>query len=121
MSKHSRRQVRALRERDGDDCWLCESPIDFGIASQLDPGFGTRDHVNPKADGGSDDLANLRLAHRSCNEARGREMDIRKRSRRRRSAGARRPDIAWDDRMSARPPSGGRVLYLGEQAKSACM
>lgn len=36
----------------------------------------TIDHLVPIADGGLDELANVRLAHRQCNCARGRGGDI---------------------------------------------
>lgn len=66
-----RRQVRALRRRDGDDCWLCKMPIDFTITSRDDPWHWSRDHFIPRSLGGSSALENLRLAHRWCNSRRG--------------------------------------------------
>ena len=90
MSVSSRKQIRSLRERDGDDCWLCEAPIDFRLTDPNDPAYGTRDHVNPRSEGGSDDLGNLRLAHKSCNEERGRAKEAAKKRRARRAAQRRR-------------------------------
>ncbi|MBF0808519.1 HNH endonuclease [Rothia nasimurium] len=58
-------------------CWLCQAPI---IDHRYTPGccsFEKRlhrlsvDHVLPRSLGGSDDIANLRPAHFSCNSARG--------------------------------------------------
>ena len=43
-------------------CFWCQL---FTLPSQL-----TRDHVTPKADGGSNDWGNLILVHKKCNEAR---------------------------------------------------
>nr|WP_273661551.1 HNH endonuclease signature motif containing protein [Corynebacterium heidelbergense] len=39
------------------------------------PGADSPDHVIPRAHGGTDDLANLRPAHRRCNSAR-RDMPL---------------------------------------------
>jgi len=66
-----RSQVRRLRERDGDDCWLCLLPIDFTITDINDPMHCSRDHVVPRALGGSRGVENMRLAHRQCNAERG--------------------------------------------------
>jgi 5-methylcytosine-specific restriction endonuclease McrA len=35
------------------------------------PGFPTLDHLIPASKGGTDDPENLKLAHRSCNRAKG--------------------------------------------------
>ena len=64
------RKVARLRERDGDLCWLCEQPIDFGVP----PGHRnspTLDHVIPAVHGGSYADSNIKLAHKLCNHARG--------------------------------------------------
>ena len=52
-----RRTKAAVIARDGGICWLCELP-----------GADTADHVIARARGGSNDPANLRAAHRRCNE-----------------------------------------------------
>lgn len=55
------RKRRALRLRDGPDCYWCGAP-----------GLGvTIDHVIPKSMGGSNRLENLVLACEPCNQARG--------------------------------------------------
>lgn len=69
-----RRQVRRLRERDGDGCYLCGLLIDFTITDVNDPMHYSRDHVVPRALGGGPTLANVRLAHRRCNTEKGREL-----------------------------------------------
>jgi hypothetical protein len=61
---------RLICERDGWMCWICRKEID----RQLLPPHrhaGTADHVVPISKGGSDDEANLRAAHFSCNARRG--------------------------------------------------
>jgi len=64
--------VRAARlaERDGWTCWLCGGTVD-PAAPAASPGRATVDHLVPRSRGGSDDAANLRLAHRRCNQRRG--------------------------------------------------
>jgi 5-methylcytosine-specific restriction endonuclease McrA len=71
-SRSSAELRAAVRERDGDDCFVCRKPIDFARA----PGtlWGpSLEHVVPIAAGGSrSDLGNLRLSHAyPCNKAKG--------------------------------------------------
>lgn len=54
----------ALLLRDGSSCYLCEQCADQDDPLEIE-------HVKPRAAGGSDDLPNLRLAHRSCNQVKG--------------------------------------------------
>lgn len=54
-----------LASRDGDVCQLCGDPFDEGLALR------TLDHIIPRARGGTDHPANLRLAHFLCNHQRG--------------------------------------------------
>jgi 5-methylcytosine-specific restriction endonuclease McrA len=49
-------------------CGICGKPF----TDPDDPPVA--DHVIPRADGGSDDITNLRPAHRSCNGRRGANM-----------------------------------------------
>lgn len=53
-----------LVSRDGARCYLC------GQGQDADDPFEI-EHVIPRAAGGSDDIENLKLAHRSCNRAKG--------------------------------------------------
>jgi hypothetical protein len=66
--------VGYLRDRDGDKCGICDRPMRFDVSTgargESDEG-ATVDHVIPRSHGGSDDAANLRLAHWRCNRARG--------------------------------------------------
>lgn len=55
---------RAETLRTERTCWLCGKP-----GTPDDP--LTADHVKPRAAGGTNDRANLRAAHLSCNQRRG--------------------------------------------------
>tara|TARA_R110000868_G_scaffold343404_2_gene604426 strand:- start:1422 stop:1793 length:372 start_codon:yes stop_codon:yes gene_type:complete len=70
--------VEYLAQRDGNKCGICGKRVDTSLSSgprgdDLGPSI---DHVIPRSKGGSDDLANLRLAHWSCNRLRGNRGDI---------------------------------------------
>lgn len=63
----------ALWDKSGGRCFLCEEK--FNLASdEIHP-----DHDIPEAEGGATDLANLNLAHASCNKAKrnAKSIDIR--------------------------------------------
>lgn len=64
----------AVRLRDGNECYICKAYVPEGLP-QKDPRHATLDHVIEAASGGSSSIINLRLAHRSCNEARGKEFN----------------------------------------------
>ena len=64
-------KVARLRERDGDDCWLCLKTIDFDLVPDH-PMSKSLDHVIPRSAGGTWADWNLRLAHRKCNTMRDR-------------------------------------------------
>ena len=55
-----RRTVRAVVARDNGVCWICGKP-----------GATSADHVHRWADGGTDNMRNLRAAHVHCNMKRG--------------------------------------------------
>ena len=57
------RRRRTLWERDAGLCGFCGDPVDL-LEMDLD-------HIIPKADGGSNDDSNLRVAHRLCNRLAG--------------------------------------------------
>lgn len=52
--------VLIIAERDGYLCFLCSKPFNQKESPTLD-------HWYPKSLGGSDELSNLRLAHKTCN------------------------------------------------------
>jgi 5-methylcytosine-specific restriction endonuclease McrA len=56
--------IAAIVMRDGDCCYICGQGQDLHDPWEVE-------HVKPKAMGGSDDLDNLALAHRSCNRTKG--------------------------------------------------
>jgi len=62
MNRHRRWLIVRLKDRDGSDCMLCYQPLKEDI---------TIDHIVPRSLAGKDELANLQLAHRRCNEAKG--------------------------------------------------
>lgn len=57
------RKVRSLLRRDGDLCHFCRDALNSENISL--------DHVIPRARGGSNELTNLVLACKDCNNARG--------------------------------------------------
>lgn len=80
----SGRKIPRLRryviELYGNQCWLCDQPINIGLRHP-DPGSLSLDHAIPRSRGGSDWIDNLRPAHLSCNLSRGNRTDNRRRAR----------------------------------------
>ena len=60
----------ALFARDGWACQICSEPVDY-LADPHSDWYPSLDHIVPRSRGGSDDVSNLRLAHRWCNSVRG--------------------------------------------------
>lgn len=62
-----------LARRDGDRCGICNQWVDLDLPSgpRGNPDGPSIDHVVPVSQGGTDDLANLRLTHWACNNKRG--------------------------------------------------
>ena len=58
-----------LAERDGPNCHICGGLMNFDRPRRKTG--ATVDHVIPRSQGGSNDISNLKLAHKRCNEARG--------------------------------------------------
>lgn len=59
-----------LGARDEWRCWVCGGCVDRTVAATA-PTAPTVDHVLPRSQGGGNEPANLRLAHRRCNGRRG--------------------------------------------------
>ncbi|MER6098344.1 HNH endonuclease signature motif containing protein [Streptomyces sp. NPDC001728] len=55
-----------LADRDGLKCHLCARKLSL-VTKRPNPGYASIDHVIPLSVGGTNDLANLRLAHLVCN------------------------------------------------------
>lgn len=68
----SRADRLAIYERDQWTCQLCRGPVDPTLTGRDRLG-ATLDHIEPRSLAliVDDSSANLRLAHRSCNSARG--------------------------------------------------
>jgi len=62
--RDAQKMLAALVARDGAVCYLCRQGADPEDPLEIE-------HVKPRAAGGSDDLDNLGLAHRSCNRTKG--------------------------------------------------
>jgi iron-sulfur cluster repair protein YtfE (RIC family) len=56
-----------VRERDGDNCWYCDAPMDFIEGEISRPNRVTLEHLIDLCNGGTNDLVNLALAHEKCN------------------------------------------------------
>ena len=57
-----------LRAHYGDNCWWCDQPIDFTL-KPANPKSATREHLQPiKRHGGTNEIANLRICHKHCNQ-----------------------------------------------------
>lgn len=80
-NKITRRQLKHIYAILGDynyftDCRICDKPIKITTDSlkhetQSQPMIFTWDHIKPKSQGGSFDLANLQPTHKICNNKRG--------------------------------------------------
>lgn len=68
--------VTRLMSRDGELCHLCGILLLRKVKDPESPSYITFDHVIPRSRGGLTVPANLRLAHRACNEARGNDPII---------------------------------------------
>ena len=76
-SKQRQRQIKRLRERDGDNCALCGAPMYFPEVRKPCRALATLDHIVPCFEGGSNRLDNLRLTHLRCNTLRrGQESNL---------------------------------------------
>lgn len=67
-------QITNLLSKYGNKCYLCGFELNRKIKNANDPRYITFDHYIPRSKGGSDDLSNLRLAHKYCNQTRGNDL-----------------------------------------------
>ena len=70
--RQAQRLLSLVIARDGLACALCPDgrPVVLGLRARH-PDGPSLDHIRPLSLGGTDNLANLRLAHFGCNAARG--------------------------------------------------
>lgn len=75
-----RRLVLRIRERDGDDCWICLTPMNFDVKPDqngvIPLDYPTLDHIVPRVEQPNHDISNLKLAHPRCNELRGKIWEL---------------------------------------------
>lgn len=71
-------KVRSLIERDGLTCFYCEHELLDPDKSDLDQSqwWPTLDHLLPRVAGGSNDLDNLVLACKTCNQRKGEHLAL---------------------------------------------
>jgi 5-methylcytosine-specific restriction endonuclease McrA len=70
--------VEQLAKRDGINCGICGKPVNMRLRKG-DPESKWRasvDHVIPRAKGGTNDPANLQLAHLCCNQTKRDRLDF---------------------------------------------
>jgi hypothetical protein len=72
-SRHSHvgKLIPYIGQRDKWRCSICGRKVKSQIYNNQDRWSPTIDHVVPVAEGGTDDLANLKLAHMICNSKKG--------------------------------------------------
>lgn len=67
--------VEQLATRDGTDCGICGKTVDMAARSP-DLMRPSVDHILPRARGGTNDPANLQLAHCLCNSRKSSKVDV---------------------------------------------
>jgi 5-methylcytosine-specific restriction endonuclease McrA len=70
-SVRKRRLKDQLYAKQDGKCWLCDKVMSIGPGFVNHPKMASFDHVIPRAKGGTNKVANLKLAHRDCNIRRG--------------------------------------------------
>ncbi len=81
-------RIDDLGDRDSWVCWVCEGQVD-GDCPVGSPHAASVDHVIPRSRGGTNDPANLRLAHRRCNGQRGSHL----------------PELEWPAELGVHEPA----------------
>jgi 5-methylcytosine-specific restriction endonuclease McrA len=66
----NRRLAALVVDQYGAVCWLCREPINLDLPRTHPFGLSL-DHVQPRSQGGTDAVSNLRPAHLRCNLRRG--------------------------------------------------
>ena len=77
--KHSYYTRKQIFDRDGYDCYLCNTPVDLTAPHvQGQPGWERYphiEHVHPLSKGGDDTLDNVKIAHAKCNIDKGAQFN----------------------------------------------
>jgi len=60
---------KVLIVKHGGRCYLCGEAVELG--DEASPRYATLDHVIPLSKGGADNISNLALACRKCNQDKG--------------------------------------------------
>jgi 5-methylcytosine-specific restriction endonuclease McrA len=72
-----------VRDRDGEylvgKCIHCQSRVSVPLDGR-EPAHATLEHIVPRTHGGTDELDNLAVACRRCNQGKGKRLDHRPRS-----------------------------------------
>lgn len=84
--QNKRNKMKRIGERDGWICWICQEPINKRKRNNAHYG-PSLDHVIRRADGGSNEDSNLKIAHRKCNSERHTNEDRRAARKRMRERG----------------------------------
>ena len=73
-------QIAALRKRDGDHCFRCKRPMQFGLPEGHDRGARI-EMINPDAGAEAEQLDNLCLTHGRCAASGDDTSEVRERVR----------------------------------------
>lgn len=70
---------RAWRREFGDSCPICNVTMKFGESAntKISKKYATIDHIHPVCAGGKDNLKNIRVICKKCNEKKGKEDQLK--------------------------------------------
>lgn len=74
LRKHGM-SVETLVKRDGSACGICKTNVDMTLRWPH-PNCASVDHIVPRARGGTNDPANLQLAHMRCNSGKRDRLEV---------------------------------------------
>lgn len=69
--KSARAKIRRIFERDGNQCHYCNRAVHLDMTRRTHSKAATLDHVRTIAEGGGNEMWNLVVACKRCNEQRG--------------------------------------------------
>lgn len=115
-------KVERIRARDGDDCWACGGTLLFD-APPNSTKAATIEHLQAKANGGSNDLDNLVLTHPGCNRMLGTKPVEQKRAIRAKLIVNRAKVLALHEARKGKPHAptnpGGAIVSVSKAAPVA--